>query len=1084
MTERPDREDGGRPVRESETLELGDIIDTRAIQALMDDFYRLTNIGVGMVDLKGRVLVATGWQDICTRFHRVHPEARKNCIQSDLELSAGVEPGTFKAYRCKNNLWDIATPIVIGGEHVGNLFLGQFFYEDETPDYDTFRDQARRYGFAENTYMAAVDRVPRWSRDTVDTVMSFYSRLTRLISTLSHGNRKLTRALEARDRAERALQESELKYRALVEHAQDAIYVLQDGLVRFANATASSITGYTEEEILGKHFASFLHPEDRSAIEQRYRDRLAGKDVPTNYDLRILTQSGGQVWLQINQVVIEWEGRPATLNIARDVSGQRRAERALQESEKKFRELVELSPDLIAVHCEGRFVFVNEAGLDLLGASDPAQVIGKSVTDFVQPAARQTARERMARLLERGERSELLEQKLVRLDGVERDVEVLGTPFLYEGREAVQIIAHDITDRKRAENALRESEKRFRSLFEAAPVSILATYEGKYTLANPASARLLGYESPDELVGLDALETIAPEHRDVIRERMANVEENRENATIEIPLLRPDGGHAWSLSTSVPIELEGRPSALIIGQDITQQKWAERERERLLSAIEQVAEAIIITDPEGAIQYVNPAFEEVTGYGADEVRGQNPRILKSGKQEDPFYRELWQTITSGETWQGRMVNKRKDGTLYTEDATISPVVDAAGSITNFVAVKRDVTAEIDLETRLARAQKMEAIGTLAGGIAHDFNNILSAILGFTEMVAADLPEGSRNREDLDEVITACSRARDLVKQILAFSRRSEHEARPLRIDLVVNEALKMLRSSLPSSIEMNKLIKPGLPTVLADPTQIHQIVMNLCANAAQAMENEHGTIEVALDDLLVDEDTAGKPGDLPPGSYVRLGIRDSGKGMPPEICDRIFEPYFTTKKPGEGTGLGLAVVYGIVKGLGGDVSVESRIGRGTTFRIYVPAAGKQEESTRPTAGQAPLPAGTERILFVDDEPPIVKLGAKYLRRVGYEVTTRQSSKEALELFQSDPRRFDLIITDMTMPHMTGDELAAELLSIRSDIPVVLCTGYSRRITEVKARELGIRAYVMKPLTQHELATKVREVLDEAQNLKG
>jgi PAS domain S-box-containing protein len=835
MTEHSGREKRGSRARgDPAPPELGEIIDTRAVQTLMDDFYRLTNIGVGVVDLQGRVLVATGWQEICTRFHRVHPETRKNCIQGDLELSAGVEPGTFKAYRCKNNLWDIATPIVIGGEHVGNLFVGQFFYEDETPDYDTFREQAKRYGFDEAAYLAALDRVPRWSRDTVDTMMRFCARLTHLISTLSHGNLWLTQALEDRDRAEKALQASELKYRALVEHAQDAIYVLQDGLVRFANATASSITGYTEEEILGKHFTSFLHPEDRSATEQRYRDRLAGNDVPTNYDLRILTQSGGEVWLQINQVVIEWEGRPATLNIARDVSGQRRAERA---------------------------------------------------------------------------------------------------------------------------------------------------------------------------------------------------------------------------------------------------------RERLLSAIEQVAEAIIITDPEGAIQYVNPAFEEVTGYEADEVRGQNPRILKSGKQDDLFYRELWQTITGGKTWQGRLVNKRKDGTLCTEDATISPVVDATGSITNFVAVKRDITAEIDLEARLARAQKMEAVGTLAGGIAHDFNNILSAILGFTELVAADLPEGSRNREDLDEVVTACSRARDLVKQILAFSRRSEHEPSPLRMDLIVNEALKMLRSSLPSSIQINKSIKPGLPTVFADPTRIHQIMMNLCTNAAQAMEKERGTIEVTLEDIQLDKDSAGRTGDLRPGSYVRLEIRDSGSGMPEEICDRIFEPYFTTKKPGEGTGLGLAVVYGIVKDLGGDLSVESEVGRGTTFRIYLPAADRQEADGRPTAERSPLPMGTERILFIDDEPSIVKLGAQYLRRFGYAVTTRQSSREAVELFQSDPRRFDLIITDMTMPYMTGDELAIKVLSIRSDIPVILCTGYSRRITEAKARDLGIRALLMKPLTQYELGRTVRDVLDETQKVE-
>jgi len=503
---------------------------------------------------------------------------------------------------------------------------------------------------------------------------------------------------------------------------------------------------------------------------------------------------------------------------------------------------------------------------------------------------------------------------------------------------------------------------------------------------------------------------------------------------------------------------------------------AEAERERLIMAIEQASETIVITDAEGNIQFVNPAFETTTGYSAEEARGQNPRILKSGVQDESFYRTLWQTVTAGRTWRGRMVNRRKDGSLYTEEASISPVGGGKDQVTNFVAVKRDITSEIDMENRLTQAQKMEAIGTLAGGIAHDFNNILSAIVGFAQLVEEELPEGSQNRADLGEVLKAAGRAKGLVKQILAFSRQGDHQARPLRVDLIAKEALKMLRASLPASMEISHSMDPELPHVVADPTQVHQVLLNLCTNAAQAMEDESGVLEVRLDAVKLEKELLTLAGHLPPGEYVRLRVGDTGVGIPEDVMGRVFEPYFTTKKAGEGTGLGLAVVYGIVKDSGGGILVESASGKGTIFTVYFPGSVGEPETVEPR--QKHFPRGREQILFVDDEPPIVKLGKEYLERLGYDVTATQSPLDALDLFREAPDRFDLVITDMTMPRMTGDEFASAVLSVRPGIPVILCTGYSRRMSETKAREMGIRAFVMKPLAQDELAHTIRRVLDE------
>ncbi|MFO8090520.1 MAG: ATP-binding protein [Desulfatiglandaceae bacterium] len=391
--------------------------------------------------------------------------------------------------------------------------------------------------------------------------------------------------------------------------------------------------------------------------------------------------------------------------------------------------------------------------------------------------------------------------------------------------------------------------------------------------------------------------------------------------------------------------------------------------------------------------------------------------------------------------------------------------------------KRMEEEKEQLATQLLQSQKRESIGALAGGVAHDFNNILSGIIGYTEIAKADLPEGSRSIEYLAQALKACDRAKDLVKQILAFSRQSELEIRPLKIQQTVKEALRMLRSSLPASIEINQNIAPDLPVVRADPTQIHQIIMNLCTNAAHAIEDEHGVIKVSLDQLQVEKNSVPQARQLPPGSYIRLRISDTGTGISSKVQDKIFDPYFTTKKVGEGTGLGLAVVYGIVKDYGGEIYVESGVGKGTTFTIHIPAEDDIEDPPGHAIRHPPLPCGREHILFVDDEPTIAMTGRQSLERLGYRVTIRQSSLEALELFRNAPDRFDLVVTDMTMPHMTGDELSKAMLLIRRDIPIIICTGYSKRISNETAREIGVRALVMKPLTQHELAHKIRQVLD-------
>jgi nitrogen-specific signal transduction histidine kinase/ActR/RegA family two-component response regulator len=406
--------------------------------------------------------------------------------------------------------------------------------------------------------------------------------------------------------------------------------------------------------------------------------------------------------------------------------------------------------------------------------------------------------------------------------------------------------------------------------------------------------------------------------------------------------------------------------------------------------------------------------------------------------------------------------------------TASPRFDGEGQYTGSFGPIRDITDQAMLERQLRQAQKMEALGTLAGGIAHDFNNILYAILGFTTLAQEKVPADDSVHADLQEVLSAGERAADLVKQILSFSRQAEQEAVPLHVHLIVHEAAKLVRASVPRRIEIRKNVQKGNDVVLADPTQIHQVLMNLCTNAVHAMPKGDGILGIELEPIEVGAALARQIPDLLAGPYLRLRVSDTGKGMPPEMLERIFDPFFTTKEPGEGTGLGLAVVHGIVAGCGGAIHVQSKPGAGTVFDVYLPRYTESAPSAEDPA--RPPQAGREHVLVVEDEDQIGRMLAETLTRLGYHVTSASRGDEALEVFAADPTAFDLVLTDQAMPGMMGTELARELLKLRPDLPIVLCTGFSQILSEEDARQAGIRELVMKPIMRSELSEAIRRAL--------
>jgi PAS domain S-box-containing protein len=498
---------------------------------------------------------------------------------------------------------------------------------------------------------------------------------------------------------------------------------------------------------------------------------------------------------------------------------------------------------------------------------------------------------------------------------------------------------------------------------------------------------------------------------------------------------------------------------------------------------DSMMDAVVAYDLDGRITECNQVYLDMLGYTYDEITRMTNQDLTPEKWlpiEDDIFRTQVLARGFSETYETEY--RRKDGSIFPVEMRVFLLRDDGGKPYGMWGIVRDITkrrqAEEErnrLELHLARIQKIEAIGVLAGGIAHDFNNILSAIIGYAELIKVEMKKEEPVSAYVDQVLKAGARAKELVQQILTFSRQTKQKMKPVKLSLILKEALSLLKATLPSSIEIREDIRDSA-LVMSDPTQVHQIIMNLCTNAAYAMRDSGGTLEVSLQRMRIGDDPEYRELDIPPGFYSRMTITDTGHGMSPDVMKRIFEPYFTTKEPGHGTGLGLSVVYGIVRNHGGAVTCESTPGKGTTFMVYLPEFVSEGDALE-GPGDDHAPTGSERILLVDDEQVLADLAVNVLKNLRYAVTARTSSREALELFSRDPSAFDLVITDMTMPGMMGDELAQKLLEIRRDVPIILYTGYNEHISPERAKEIGIKKYIAKPVERNELACAVREVLD-------
>ena len=764
--------------------------------------------------------------------------------------------------------------------------------------------------------------------------------------------------------------------------------------------------------------------------------------------------------------------------VLRNITDRQKSEEVLREKENRYRTLLDQATDAIFVSdMNTHFIDANKEACENLGYTRE-EMLTLSLGDVDPTFETEQHAKNIWERLSVG-KTLTIESSHRRKDGSLFPVEIHIGKLEINGQPAILGIARDISERRQVEEQIKGQQDFLQNALDALTHPFYVVDANDYTikLANKAShfgeywegtkCFQLTHDRSEPCAGDDhpcSLLEVKRTRQPVVVEHI-HTDQAGQQKSVEI--------HAYPIFDS-----NGNLSQVIeYCLDISERKQGEEERRRLVTAIEQGVDSVVITDRDGMIQYVNPSFEKITGYTRDEVIGRNPRILQSGKHDALFYQEMWKTLASGKAWQGHLINKKKDGTLFEEEVSITPVLNEAGEIINQVAVKRDVTGQIRLEEQLRQAQKMEAIGTLAGGIAHDFNNILAPILGYSELVLTKLSPDDPLAADLQQISKAAGRAKDLVQQILAFSRQAPQERKPFQPHLVVKEALKLLRASLPSTIEIREEISPECGAILADPTQLHQIIMNLCTNAYHAMRECGGVLGVRLTKITIEDGNRPPSTELAPGNYVVLEVSDTGYGMEQKTLAHIFDPYFTTKAKGEGTGLGLSVVHGIVKSYQGHITVDSEPGKGTRFYVYLPRMAEEHSLTEAVCSK-PIPTGTERLLLVDDENVITTMLKAILANLGYQITIANNSQEALDLITHTPSAFDLLITDMTMPHLTGVELAAKALVIRSDLPVILCTGFSDLINKEQAHALGIRAYLMKPISIHQLATTVRKVLDE------
>ena len=894
----------------------------------------------------------------------------------------------------------------------------------------------------------------------------------------------------------------------------DLVFVFDpEGRILFANPAAQNLLGYTPAELAGMAAFDFHPPEQRQEAAKLLAGVIAGKI--TICPIPLQARDGTRILVETKILHGQWRGKDALFGMGRDITERKQAEEAVRQSEERYRAVVETAPDVVyAISDKGVFASLNPAFEAITGWAR-TEWLGKSFAPLVHPEDASLAVEMFQKVL-RGDKPPPYELRILSKSGKYLVGEFTSTPYIRDGKVAGKLgIVRDITERKRAEKALRQGEVRLerinRCLLELGPnfdsnINRLTALCGELlgatcALYNRLQGDLLcsqgqwqtppGFKSEDAPTGHICYDVIRNNREDAVvitnlpRTSYAESDPNVRAYGLQTYMgcaVKCEGKAVGSLCVVYgtdyqPTDDDRRILGIIasaIGNEDTR-KQAEAELNRLMTAIEQTPESVVITDTKGHILYVNPVFEQVTGYSRAEVIGQNPRLLKSNRQDSAFYRQLWGKISAGEVWRGRFINKKKDGTLFTEDAVIAPVRDEKGAVTNHIAIKRDISHELELEVQYRQTQKIDSIGRLAGGVAHDFNNILAVICGHTDLALAQLSPDAPLRSNLECIQESADHAANLTRQLLAFGRGQVIEPRRINLNELIVNLNKMLRRLIGEDIKLVTQTAPDLGQIKADPGQIEQVLLNLVVNARDAMP-DGGTLTIRTDNVTLDEDYA-RSHLISPGDYVMVSVSDTGVGMTDEVKQHIFEPFFTTKEQGKGTGLGLATCFGIIQQSNGHIHSDSQVDKGTQFKIYLPRVWGVEDPISSREVPVSLPQGTETILLAEDEPSLRQLMARVLRTQGYTVLEATDGHEALTLAQANGAKIQLLLTDAIMPGLSGKTLAEWLGQVNPAIRVLFISGYINNNAVRDAMSRPGTFFLQKPFNPLDLTKRVREAIE-------
>jgi PAS domain S-box-containing protein len=993
-------------------LELSDIIDCEKVQSLMNDFYRITNIGIGILDLRGNILVKTGWQDICTNFHRVNSKSRQLCIESDLELSKGTSLGAFKAYKCKNNMWDIATPIMLGNKHLGNIFLGQFLYEDEIPDIEVFRRQANLYGFNETEYLAALDRIPRWNKETISAVMAFYSSFAGMIGNLSYSNIKLANTLEAIKIAEENLIKLNRKLRAIVRCNQFLIKADDENLLLI---------------------------EICKIICEEAEYPLAWIGYKVNDAAKTITP-------------VAWAGHEDEYIAKALLSWGEGTERGR-------------GPAGVAIRT-GQIVFVDDFTTDPRMAPWRENAINHG---FYSGLA----------IPLRDERNEAFGVIMI-YSGKPRSIDTDEIQLMEElaGDLAFGIISiRSRKERDRIELLRKISEERFSKVFRQSPVAIAIFNKKDNCLidVNEIFIRESGY-SRKETVGRKINELNLFSDPQDINKIIQLLQDKGSIKDFECKIRRKSGEIRNVVSTSIEINLGGEDHYLSIIQDITERKKAESEVLKLSNAVRQSPVSVIITDINGDIEYVNPKFSELTGYSSEDVLGKNPRILKSGESSPEEYKNLWQTITSGNPWFGEFHNKKKNGELFWEQVSISSIKDTRGKILHYLAVKEDITDKKktfeDLTISKRKAEESSLLkSAFLSNINHEIRTPLNGLMGFADLlIGQDVSEDDK-KIYLKILIESSERLLSTISDIVEMSRIETEQITVENAKINLNGFVRSLYDNYKSYAEKKGLTFRLTNTledkdiwVEIDNNKLDSILNNFLKNAIKY--TTEGFVELGL--TITDHE------------FI-FYVKDSGIGIRPDRLKSIFHRFvqadISNTRPYDGLGLGLSIANSYALLIGGKIDVESVEGIGSTFSLQLPMiiSGETEKILNKEMEPESVDGKCNLILIVEDDDVSYRYMDEILKKNNFRTCRAASGEESVEICRNNPE-IKIVLMDVKLPDMNGYEATCQINKIRPDIKIIIQTAYPdyiRKLTELKS---GCLDYLTKPFKKELLLKKIKDNL--------